>query len=112
MADEWTQLIARLGYNDKTEMLRDLYIDHGLTTGRLAELLGVTRTTVLHHLKACGIERRGRGGKNTLSPQHRKLYRMDQRLIYILTAVRIKFLTGADESTIHNYRNQGRRSTE
>lgn len=112
MPDDWKPLIERLGYASDSEMLRDLYITQRLTTARLATLLGVTRTTVLHHLERCGIKRRGRGGRNNLAPQRRKLYRMDQRLIYLLTAVRIKFLTGADESTIHGYRNQGRRTQQ
>lgn len=108
MADDWSAVARAFHYETEYEMLQDLYEVQMLTTGRLAELFGVSRKTILYHLERCGIDRRARGGANYLAHRRRTLYRMDQRLVYLLTMRELHKLTGADQSTIYQYRKRRR----
>lgn len=106
---DWFAMARSLGYDTPEAMFRDLYLVQERTTAQLVDLLGVSRTQVLYHLKKYNIARRSRGGNHNLAPQRRKLYRMDQRVVFMLTLQRLCKLTGADQTTVWLYRNPTKR---
>jgi len=63
MRSNWGEIARTMGYRSERNMFRTEYSNHH-SLNKIAERLGVSRTTVENKMKELGIKRNGRGGPN------------------------------------------------
>lgn len=101
--EDWNGIAKMIGFVDERAMLQCFYVDEALPITEIAKKLSCGPATVASRLVKNNIKARPRGGANNSHRISKKLFRMDQRLVFQLPDNELAKLVDAHQSTVYKY---------
>lgn len=104
MTDDWNGLAREVGFRDERHLLEYFYVEERLPISVIAQKLGCGPATVANRLTKHGIPKRRRGGANNSQRLWRKLFRLDQRLVFTTSNEDLALLLHCSASVVYKYK--------
>lgn len=104
MAEDWGGIARSLHFADEREMLESFYLIEEMSISQIAQLLGAGQATIVRRMNINNIQKRGRGGPNRAPVLVKKLFHMDQRLIFSAPPAYIARITRASQNAVYKYK--------
>lgn len=103
---DWGRFASRWGYKDEVAMFTDLYHNENLSYAQLADRFDCSVGTVIIRMKALGIKPRPRGGARNPGYSRKRLWFLDQRVVYGMAMKKVVVVARVSQSVIYNYRHK------
>jgi DNA invertase Pin-like site-specific DNA recombinase len=102
LKEEWLAKANSIGYSNEREMFEDLY--QTMPISEIARRLNFHSATITRRMGLLGITKRGRGGAHNSRNQKLKLWRSDQRIIFMFPVADVARALRVSQATLYNYR--------
>jgi len=100
--EEWLALANQIGYANEKQMFEDLY--SSMPIPEIARRLSFSTPTIARRMGLLGIVKRSRGGSNNLKNQKFKIWRVDQRIVFLFPVKEVAHALRVSDATLYNYK--------
>lgn len=102
--EDWNGIAKLIGFKDEKSMLEYFYLDEELGVKDIATKLNAGQATIANRLRKHQIPMRTRGGANNSQRITKRLFRMDQRRVFLTSDQELSKALNCSSSMVYKYK--------